>query len=221
MNNWLKCEKGSLLLETAMILPIFLMFIFLLWTLIRISVIQMALDKSTSDLVQSVNSSAYGISIVIDKGNELKQELKTKANGGIDQWIGKQPDEAAKMLNISGIDTYVKELVGNGIDGGLPVDAIGSSYYEKIVGKEGPWSNSKLKDVFKSNIRMKDNGEISGYYGSGDIKIEEVNPVQATGKEQLYKVRVSYVVPLNLPFLNGYKVNLQSVAGGYLWTTNR
>lgn len=210
----MKCEKGSLVLETAMILPVFLVFVFLLWTLIRISVIQMALDKSTSELVQSVSSSAYGISIVINKGNELKAEVKDKAEGGVDQWLEKTPDEAAEMLNIAGIDKIVKKLIGD------KIDEIGFDYYSEIVGKEGPLSNAKLISAFKDNVRTKADGEISGYYGSGNVKIEEVNPVASTGKKQLYKVRVSYVVPLKLPFIENYKLTLQSVAGGYLWTSN-
>lgn len=220
MKRWWKKEEGSLILETAIILPFFLMFVFLLWTLIRISVIQMALDKSTSELVQSVNSSAYGISIVVDKGNDLKEQVKNKAKGGLDQWLQKSPDEATKMLNITSINNIVVDSLSAQYDEIVNIDQIGASYYSTVVGVNGGLSKAKLKSAFKSNVLTKTNGEISGYYGDGNVKIEKVDPVQATGHNQLYKVHVSYKVPLNLPFIEK-EIKLQSSAGGYLWTTNK
>ncbi|MDT1957322.1 TadE/TadG family type IV pilus assembly protein [Carnobacterium divergens] len=220
MKKWWRKEEGSLILETAIILPFFLMFVFLLWTLIRISVIQMALDKSTSELVQSVNSSAYGISIVVDKGNDLKEQVKNKAKGGLDQWLQKSPDEAAKMLNITSINNIVVDSLSAQYDELVNIDQIGASYYSTVVGVNGSLSKAKLKSAFKSNVLTKTSGEISGYYGDGNVKIEKVDPVQATGHNQLYKVHVSYKVPLNLPFIEK-EIKLQSSAGGYLWTTNK
>jgi hypothetical protein len=145
-------NKGSITLEAALILPLFLAFVVMLMVLIRMTIIQIALDNATSELTKQVSTHMYPIALVFDAlsktdGGEttLKiYDLVTKkesrdelANGSIDNLVEKTFTEPIQQMVGEIVDEALKapidkldETVGADIGVG---DEISGLAHEKAL----------------------------------------------------------------------------------------
>jgi hypothetical protein len=81
-----KNEQGSMVVEAALILPIFLSLLLLLITFIRISIVEIALDHGLSEATKQVASHMYPVALGFDRLSE--SEAGQKVLQAVD--IGKQ-----------------------------------------------------------------------------------------------------------------------------------
>ena len=70
----LKSENGSITLEAALVLPFFMLFIVFMASIIRISVAEIALNKSVSETAQIISTHAYPATILSDQVENLASD---------------------------------------------------------------------------------------------------------------------------------------------------
>lgn len=75
MREFLRDEKGSLTLEAAMVMPVFLLFVVFLASIIRISVADMALKQAVSETTEIFATHAYPIAVATNAGEKKSNEL--------------------------------------------------------------------------------------------------------------------------------------------------
>ncbi|QGS68919.1 hypothetical protein CV093_12320 [Oceanobacillus sp. 143] len=63
----LKDEDGSITLEAALVIPVFMLFIVFMASIIRISVAEIALNKSVTETAQIIANHAYPATILSEE----------------------------------------------------------------------------------------------------------------------------------------------------------
>jgi len=126
-------EKGSITLEAALVLPLFLAFVLCLITIIRLTIVQMSLQNATSEMTKQVATHVYPVSLAYDTfqdsalGKAIRETYKLatssearmdKANDLIDQQVDKiitDPitDGLKQTMEEEGIDSSISEMVAN------------------------------------------------------------------------------------------------------------
>lgn len=211
--RFLKKQKGSILLETAIVFPIFLLFIFFLWTLIRISVMQMALDKATSEVAQTISHYAYYGSVVADGGQKMENALKEKTKGQVNQYIDNKQQQA-------GFDgEAAKEFITGVIDDVAITKFLEASIAQSLGGKNGVISNPKIRKSFIEAISINKDKHTKSYFGGGKLDIINVKADSVLEETAYYTIEASYEVPLNIPMFEDKKIILYSQSSRVMWTS--
>lgn len=114
IKNIIKDERGSLTLEAAMVMPIFLLFVVFLATIIRISVADMALKQAVSETTEIFATSAYPIAVA-------SGSAESAANKKVEEYTNNsvQLGDVKTLLNVVfdsvGFDpaSYFSDLAGS------------------------------------------------------------------------------------------------------------
>ena len=144
IRKFIRKENGSITLEAAMILPLFMLFIVFLATLIRLAVADMALYKAASETTELVVSYAYPAdiakssvtSIIDDKIKSIENENQIDITGAI-EW-------ANEGLQFFGID--IAASVENLFEG-LAASAVEPILEDKFKQATGNWNFFKPENL--------------------------------------------------------------------------
>jgi len=138
--NWIRKEDGSLTLEAALVMPVFLLFAVFLATMIRIAIADMALKQAVSESTEIIATHAYPVVLA---GNS--------AQAFADRWITNHTDEildldqasslADSTLQVFGIDAG--NIFSNAIEG--EVEKIIRTKFSETTGGDGLFSNDTLE----------------------------------------------------------------------------
>ncbi|MDT1957329.1 pilus assembly protein [Carnobacterium divergens] len=206
MNKFLKENSGSMILEAAMVLPIFLTFIFFLWTMIQVSVVQIALDKATSDSVQKITKNGYLIGVLLDGADKTQKKYVDKLNKKVDTLFDNATGGETK-LSYDIANTFITDQIGK-FD---IVGVVDSAVYPMLY-------DTKAEGRMETMISERFSNSLAGNWAD-QIKIEEVHAENARGKNQKFKVKASFKIPLNIPFMKKFEFKVVSQSAGYFWTT--
>lgn len=195
MKRLIRKDDGSITLEAALILPIFMLFIVFLATLIRISIADMALYKAASETTEVIVSFAYPVDLATTAAEDF---AKDKIQSILPDQVASEvtPDElinwADEALLFFGVDvaTSVENLFEN-----LSAGALQSTVEDKFTQAAG-----------------------DRFFTTDSLEVTNVElPETAYGSGQYLQVEVTYEIPIALPFLNE-SIILSKTATERVWT---
>ncbi|TQS74627.1 pilus assembly protein [Ornithinibacillus gellani] len=192
IRKFIRKENGSITLEAAMILPLFMLFIVFLATLIRLAVADMALYKAASETTELVVSYAYPAdiakssvtSIIDDKIKSIENENQIDITGAI-EW-------ANEGLQFFGID--IAASVENLFEG-LAASAVEPILEDKFKQATGNWNFFKPENLHVTKVEL---------------------PSLAFGSGRYLEIDVEYVFDITIPFVDKTIV-LKKTAYERLW----
>ncbi|WP_413377895.1 TadE/TadG family type IV pilus assembly protein [Alkalihalobacillus sp. 1P02AB] len=172
LKRFMRREDGSLTLEAAMVMPVFLLFTVFLAMMIRISVADMALKQAVSETTQIVATHAYPAALIVEGG----------ANAA-DNWIKNFTEEE---FSLTSVENLVQEVLG--VFGIEIMDVFGDA----AVGATQPFvetnfgraNSDGLFDPSRVNVTNVDL-DVSGY-----------------GLKGYFGITATYEVPIIAPFVN-------------------
>ncbi|KMK78251.1 TadE/TadG family type IV pilus assembly protein [Alkalihalobacillus pseudalcaliphilus] len=183
-----RSEDGSLTLEAAMVLPVFLLFTVFLAMMIRISVADMALKQAVSETTQIVATHAYPFALLAEGGTNAA-----------DKWIKNTTEDEVSLDKISELVGEIFEAFDIDIHGIL--SGVASTAANPFVKNNFERANSDgrfekdgvtVTDVDVSNLSFP---EFKGYIG----------------------ITATYEVPIVAPFVNR-TITLEQSAYEKVWT---
>jgi|GEM_PF-3419019 len=194
-----KKEDGNMILEAAIIAPVFMLFIFFLWILIMVSAAQMNLDRATKDAVEGACKNGYVVGYVGSTGEKVKKQLVKKAEEVADKKLG---------ADLTGDNEYVYSLVKDAVKSFVSGFDLNSISYDTAYGPEGIAFGEKQ---LKSSIEKDLTESMSGKWAQ-NVVVE-----YAEQSTDFVSIKVTCEVPINIPFVKNYKMNLSSKAKSYIW----
>lgn len=177
-------EDGSVTLESALVVPIFVLFLVFLMYMVKLALVDIAINRATSETAKQIATQLYPAQVVVDEvaviagENEKYQDLKE----GLEQ-------------NISMIEESVKETLGESNYNAIKEQA-GSSASEmgqEIVG-----------DLITPVVQMylEDEGDMN------IVDVENVDVTKATlpnifnsGGNKYVEITTEYELDIPIPFI--------------------
>lgn len=155
-----KNENGSITLEAAMMLPLFLAFVLVLIAIIRLTVVQMILQNATSEMTKQVATHIYPVSYVYDKlqgsalGEALQQvyDLTTSSDA--------RTEKAGELMDQQ-VDKLITDPIANALE------------QEMEKQKLAPEISHVITDFVKENMLSVASDEIKDM-----LKDAVLNPIQ-------------------------------------------
>jgi hypothetical protein len=190
--GWLKFRKsqeGSIVLEAAIIIPIFLCFLLFLITIIRIATVEMALNTAISTATKQVSTHIYPIALLLDDYNQSETGHKTKKFLDKMKQYKEHIEYAENELNQSPLNSFFPKEVKNLLSIRESFEAGASSVYTQT-----------LRTVFEPLV--------DSYIDDSIILIEKLQVTKVTLPDlkdrtnPYFGLEVRYDMPLNIPFYN-------------------
>lgn len=189
----MKNEDGSITIEAAMVMPVFMVFIVFMASIIRISVAEISLDKAVSETTEIVATHAYPATMFQD---ELDSKIGNKMPGLTSDLIDK-----GDLENFA--NTTIQEVFDINISASSFLDDIASSALE-----------GKVQDRFEENADADSSDD-------ADVSVEVDSPTSITGDTGSYLgVTGTYDMDLTVPFID-YTITLKKKAYERLWVGSR
>ncbi|WP_280772019.1 TadE/TadG family type IV pilus assembly protein [Salipaludibacillus daqingensis] len=138
--NWIRKEDGSLTLEAALVMPVFLLFTVFLATMIRISIADMALKQAVSESTEIIATHAYPVVLA-----------GQSAQSYADRWIRNHTEEELDLDQASSFADHILQEFGvdagailtNAVEG--EVEKIMKAKFSETTGGDGLFSNDTLE----------------------------------------------------------------------------
>lgn len=165
-------EDGSLTLEAAMVMPVFLLFVVFLATIIRISIADMALTKAANETAEVISAHVYP-AVLMKEGGEAYIDDKIKNYTGDVLDLNKAKEIGNKALEHFGIDitSIISGLAASAIEPKMK-DRFMEAQEDGLTAKGAP----KVKEV-----------EMPSSFGGGDAYLG---------------ITVTYEMKIIAPFVN-------------------
>lgn len=177
-------EKGSMVVEASLIMPVFIAFIILLITMIRISMVEIALDHAVSEATKQVATHIYPVGIMVEKWNET--ETATTVHEGLEK-IGNIRNQAIE------IEEVIKQY-----EGLLPEEIIMlASIREQFEGKVINQYDQAVSAVFQPIV--------DHYVDDRMISLERFHVTKVilpnfNSDSPFFGIEARYDMPLAIPF---------------------
>ncbi|WNS41032.1 TadE/TadG family type IV pilus assembly protein [Paenibacillus sp. MMS20-IR301] len=215
MKQWLRSrgerrDQGSMVVEAALVLPVFLLFILFLIFIVQMTLYSTALQSTASDTVKMISTHVYPAALAAQQWNGADQEdasTKETSNSSsvwsvprlsLSEWSESFVEELPQPM-----ETWVRAAVREG-EGPLQKLQAGAS--ETVL-------DLALKPVLKPYLSS-DWLEYSRIHVS-NVTVPDLNK----GIHPYFGLVVSYDLPMRVPFLN-QKIVLEASAVERLWIGN-
>lgn len=207
-------EEGSMVVEAAMVLPIFLLFVLFLISIVQMTLYSTALQSTASDTVKSISTHMYPAALAVQKwgatseagdesvkgGTNLSASNRTGSNWTIPRlsltdWGGSYAMSLPKPLN---------EWVMSALDKGEgPLQKLQAETSEDVLDLA---IKPLLKPYLSSDLLDYDRIHVSNI----------IVPELKKGTRPYFGLVVSYELPMKVPFLN-QSIVLEASAVERLW----
>lgn len=185
----LRKEDGSITLEAAMVLPVFMLFVVFMASIIRIAIAETALNKSVSETAEIIATHAYPATI-------LTESAKNIAN---DKLAGISINE----FNLSDVES----LVGSTFREKFDLDISGSNFLQQVG---ADLLTPKIKEKFNENVNTLS-------FDEANIQVEVELPGSFNGSPDSYiGITATYDMDLIVPFVD-HTITLKKKAYERLW----
>ncbi|GAB6988217.1 pilus assembly protein [Paenibacillus pini] len=195
-------ERGSMVLEASMVLPLFIFFIIFLIYVVQMTLYSTALQTTASDTVKMVSSHMYPVALAVEKDSSEESEGDSKQKGSwtipklsLTDWAAQYTDSLPTPLN-----QWMKDAVSRADE---PLQDLKTQVSEAAL---DPVIKPILKPFMEDSILNYDRIHVS------NIKV----PNLKTRTDPYFAIEVSYEMPWKIPLLNK-KIVLQAKAQERLW----
>lgn len=191
-------ERGSIVLEASLVLPVFMFFVILLVYIVQMTVFSTALQTVASEVAKEVASKIYPVSMALNNadttfGDLEEQEIVPKLT------MGEMTEQFGHSLP-EPIGLWVGDAVSSGTE---PFDRMKGKITEAML---DPVAKPLLKPFMDDRILDLDR-----------IHVTSVHLPALRGRSDPYfKIELSYVLPIRIPFVQRELV-LQATAEERLW----
>ncbi|WP_054950893.1 TadE/TadG family type IV pilus assembly protein [Numidum massiliense] len=165
-------SDGSMTLEAAMLLPVFLLFVMLLITMIRLAIAEVALNHAASDTAGLIATHAYPASVVWGKANKTIDDKIKEGTAGV-----LNLDHVKKLLD------KVIQLFGKG------------SAQEIFTNQSKALLTSIMQDKFAEYAN-------DDFFKKDKVKVTDLTVPNLNGSQPYLKLTVEYKLKINAPFIN-------------------
>lgn len=182
-------ENGSITLEAALVLPVFMLFIVFMASIIRISVAEIALNKSVNETTKIIATHAYPATILAEEASGV---VSGKLSG----------------LSLGEISlTDVEELIGTSMREYLDLDVSGANFLSDI-------GTSAISPIIREKFAENMNTDLASI---DNLTVEVEMPGSLNGGEDSYLgISASYDLDLTVPFVEK-TITLKKQAYERLW----
>ncbi|MHA0857198.1 TadE/TadG family type IV pilus assembly protein [Paenibacillus sp. CMAA1364] len=202
LTNRKKNDEGSIVLEAALVFPLFIFFIVFLIYIVQMTLISTALQSTVSDTVKMVSSHMYPIALMVENGESPKGDEDSQLTGN---WIVPKLSVTEWASQYSGslpapLSQWMMDAATMGDE---PLQSVKSGMAEAVL---DPVVKPLLKPFIQSDFLTYDRIHISNIY-LPDMKTRD-NPY--------FGIEISYALPVRVPFINK-EIVLQAKAQERLW----
>ncbi|WP_438347418.1 pilus assembly protein [Paenibacillus sp. FA6] len=197
-----KNEKGSMVLEAALVFPFFIFFIVFLIYIVQMTLISTALQSTVSDTVKMVSSHMYPIALIVEKEASPEEDKDSQLTGNwiipklsVTDWVSQYSNSLPAP--------FAQWMMDAATMGDEPLQKVKNNMAETVL---DPVVKPLLKPFIQSEFISYDRIHISNIY-LPDMKTRE-NPY--------FGIEVSYALPVKVPFINK-EIILQAKAQERLW----
>ncbi|MFD2630918.1 TadE/TadG family type IV pilus assembly protein [Oceanobacillus kapialis] len=185
----LRKEDGSITLEAAMVLPVFMLFVVFMASIIRISIAETALNKSVSETAEVIATHAYPATI-------LTEQAKTIANS-------KLAGISINEFNLSDVE----KLAGTTFREQFDIDISGSNFLQQLG-----------SDVLSPLVKKKFADNVDSFaFDNSNIQVDVELPGSINGSSASYiGITATYDMDLTVPFVDR-TITLKKKAYERLW----
>jgi hypothetical protein len=198
-------EDGSIVVEASLIMPIFLSFVILLTTMIRISIVEIELNHAVSEATKQISVHMYPIGLLYDGFSNTKYGEKTHEVAGKVEKIRNEIITAENKVNdySAFFPQEVKNLLSirkkfeTGVIGGY--DSLLARTFQPIV-------DSYVQDQI---IQLE------------NLQVTKITLPNLKDRDQVYfGISVRYDMPLHIPFINKI-ITFKQQAYERVWVGNQ
>lgn len=186
--NLVRNSDGSLTLEAALVMPIFLLFTVFLATMIRIAVADMALKQSVSETTEVIATHAYPAALA-----------EAEMRGALDSFIKNQTEEEFSL-------SEAEDLLGTAFEA-FDIDLHG--YLEQVAG-DGPVRNMVVSKFEQANP--------DPFFSSDRIEVDilESPSSLSSSNSPLFGISATYDLGIQAPFIDR-TITLEQRAFERMW----
>jgi hypothetical protein len=203
-----------MVVEAAMVLPIFLLFVLFLISIVQMTLYSTALQSTASDTVKSISTHMYPAALAVQKWGATSEVVDESVKSGTDLTAGNQPGSNWTIPRLSLTDwgsSYAMSLP-------KPLNEWVMSALEKGEGPlqklQAETSESVLDLAIKPLLKPYLSSELLDY---DRIHISNIIvPELKDGTRPYFGLIVSYELPMKVPFLN-QSIVLEASAVERLW----
>ncbi|WP_379132860.1 TadE/TadG family type IV pilus assembly protein [Paenibacillus sp. sgz500958] len=214
-------SEGSMTVEAAMVLPLFLLFVLFLISIVQMTLYSTALQATVSDTVKVVSSHMYPAALAVQKWNGTSEQ--GQAGGGTES-----SNTAASTGEAEGQDSSLTWGVPR-----LSLTDWSESYVSSLPEPLDEWVKAALSkgegplqelqaEASESVLDLAVKPMLKPYLSSDFLNYEHIHvsniivPDLKSGGRPYFGLEVSYELPMKIPFLNKGLV-LESKAIERVW----
>lgn len=207
-------EEGSMVVEAAMVLPIFLLFVLFLISIVQMTLYSTALQSTASDTVKSISTHMYPAALAVQKWGATSEAGANPVKDGTDLSAGNQAESNWTIPRLSLTDwgsSYAMSLP-------KPLNEWVMSALEK---GEGPLQKLQA-ETSESVLDLAIKPLLKPYLSSDLLDYDRIHvsniivPELKKGTRPYFGLVVSYELPMKVPFLN-QRIVLEASAVERLW----
>ncbi len=182
-----KDTKGSLTLEASLIMPIFIVFLLLLMTMIRIAITEIALNNGVAETTKQIATHYYAIDLLYKEWNKTKaSELVNKTIDDIDQ-------ERNEIIHAEDILKQYSEILPEGVN--------------TLLYARESFENT-ARESFQELINQAFTPVVNRYLNNNIIDTRYLSVTKVTlpdlesRVDPYFGIELRYDMPLQLPFIH-------------------
>lgn len=207
-------EEGSMVVEAAMVLPFFLLFVLFLISIVQMTLYSTALQSTASDTVKSISTHMYPAALAVQKWGATSEADADAVKGGTDLSAGNPAESNWTIPRLSLTDwgsSYAMALP-------KPLNEWVMSALEK---GEGPLQKLQA-ETSESVLDLAIKPLLKPYLSSDLLDYDRIHvsniivPELKKSTRPYFGLVVSYELPMKVPFLN-QSIVLEASAVERLW----
>lgn len=198
--RWVKDREGGIVLEAALVLPLFFSLLLLLVSFIRLSLCEMALQSTVSETAKVIASNMYPVELLY---NEAKQQWAASAPGvWLDQVVTQANGARQQVVDAESFTDNYSRFIPEPI---VRLMAWEKSYREQLEAKGGE-STQELKTSIRRHAAEAATPIIASFAETGILQPEKLKvtdlqlPDFNAGTSAYVTVEAQYSYTFLLPF---------------------
>lgn len=196
------CERGSMVVEASIVLPLFMFFVIFLIYIVQMTLIWTALQSTVSDAVKTVSSHIYPVSLAVNRGSGNGTETGgTKTSHweipklSLRDWASQYSSSLPSPVN-----QWIEDAAAAGDE---PLQQLKNETAEALL-------DPVIKPILKPFMP-------GGLLDYERIHVSNISvPNLKSGEHPYFGIEVSYELPIQVPFI-GKKIVLQAKSQERLW----